>query len=92
MDALLLGGSDGVVETGNTVLGVVVEILAAGIEDLVVDVLGFAWVVGAAEAPYSSNFIASLGRCKKVFLGFGNGELTAAIWATAPSTSTLLGR
>lgn len=37
-DAVLLGSGDGVIEASNAVFGVVIEILAGGVEDLVVDV------------------------------------------------------
>lgn len=43
-----------------TVSGVVVEVLAAGIQNLIVDILGLGSVVGGTEAPNSEDFEAGL--------------------------------
>lgn len=68
LDAQLSGGRDGVVEAGNAVIGVVVEVLAGGVENLVVDLPGgCGWIVGCPEAPDPGHFVAglkeSLGPC-----------------------------
>lgn len=61
LQAFLLRRGDGVVEASDAVGRVVVEVLAAGVEDLVVDiVLAIARVVGGAEAPDPEDLVASL--------------------------------
>lgn len=61
-DAVLFGGGDGVVEAGDAVAGVVVEVLAAAVEGLEVDVRLCGGVVGAAEGPDAGDFVARLWR------------------------------
>ena len=60
MDTLFLGGGDGVVEASNAVGRVVVEILAAGVENLVVDIVFIALVIGGAKTPGADDLVASL--------------------------------
>lgn len=92
LDVVFLGRCDGVVEAGDTIGGVVVEVLARGIEDLIVDLLCVcAGVVGCAEAPDPEYFVAGLVKTSE-------GETwavqvhTAAIWEIAVSTSAFEGR
>lgn len=60
LDALFLGSGDGVVETGDAVVGIVVPVLAGGIEGLVEDVGSCARVIDCPEAPDSGHFVAGL--------------------------------
>lgn len=86
LDVVFLGRCDGVVEAGDTIGGVVVEVLARGIEDLIEDLCACAGVVCCAEAPDPEYFVAGLVKTSE-------GEAravqvhTAAIWAIAVSTS-----
>lgn len=68
-DAILGGGRDGVVEAGDTVVGVVIEVLPSGVEDLVVDVVGGPrGIIGRPEAPDSNHFVAGLEEPLESFL------------------------
>ena len=60
LDTILFCSGDGVVEAGDAVFGVVIEILAAGVKSLEVDIGGSARIVGGAEAPHPGDFVASL--------------------------------
>lgn len=60
LDAFLLSSGDGVVEAGNAVIGVVIEVLAGGVEDLVVNVGTCAGIIDSPKAPDSGDFIAGL--------------------------------
>ena len=64
-------GGDGVVQTANAGVGVHVEVLPAGIEDLVVDIRLGGGIIGGAEAPDAGDFEAGLG---DVRMGYGYGS------------------